>query len=972
MRQMVDRWRARAIGVGLFVGVLAMGVPATAQTGGIITGAISDPQGGVLPGVTVTLRNTETGVTRTAVTEADGRYRFAALAPGPYALKAELQGFAATDVRDLTLTIGLELRHDITMALQGVQETLTVTGQAPVIETTKSEVAGVVTQAQIETLPINSRQTLELSLLMPGVSNDATRPRKVNTNVGAGGTFFSSAYLVDGASNQEVIAGEPRQDFPQGAIREFKVNVSQAAAEFGGTTGGVVTIVTRSGTNSLSGEAFEYFRDKSLNAMNKFEKLNRDTLGYPKPDFRRHQFGASLGGPIRRDRMHYFVASDLTETDEFITVNTLKPQFYSAVEGTFKNPRFRRMFFSRWDSQLAPQQSLFARWGYERDHNTCEGCGGNIASFANNTVEQRRHSLVAGHTWIVSSRMLNEFRFQLAPFIFLLFPPGSPAWTNVGEFPQERFDPTTFVYNFPSLTWGSGSSRVQRETWWEFRDDFSVTTDWHGSHAWKFGAASVNGPDTDDLAGNTKGTWTFNTDQPFNPDDRVSIASLRNPTLFTATFPPVFQDVPNRWFTAFLQDDWHPASNLTLNLGVRYDLQTGVFNEDLDPNAFGRPIPYIDPKSRGDNNNVQPRAGFAWDMKNNGRSVLRGGYGLYNRYLWSLYASERQLLSQNNVIIRNPSYPDPYQEQSPSRFVSTAPPNISTVANDLENPIAHGFNLGLSQGLTTDLALHADAVYTRTTREPTAINVNTPDPGTRMRKLPEWGQINETQSVGRAKYRALFLRLDKRLSHRHQYLISYTLAKSDDNLPFGGLAASTSATDANNPALDDGPSRGDRRHSLVASGAVQLPGDLTVGAVWTLRSTMAFSARAQVDLNGDGALTDFVPGTSRNQWNRGHNADLLIRVNAWRGQNNRAPIQESQIDTNPVNSFDMRVSRAFRLSPTQKVEVIAQVFNVFGVDNLLPPASAAGWVENSLSDSFGRILTANNRQQAELAIRFVW
>jgi hypothetical protein len=967
---------ARRVGQIVLV-LLAVGlgvtVPARAQSGGdgVITGTVADSQGGALPGVSVTVRNVETGISRTAVTEGDGRYRVAALPPGRHELNAELSGFSPVRVKDLTLRIGLELRQDIKMSIESLQETVTVTGQAPVVETTKSDVSGIVTQDQIDTLPVNSRQTLQLSLLMPGTSEDATRPRKVNANVGAGGQFFSSAYLVDGVSNQEVSAGEPRQDFPQGAIREFKVNVSQASAEYGGSTGGVVTIVTKSGTNAYSGEVFEYFRDKSLNAMNKFEKQSNELLGLPKPPFRRNQYGASIGGPIAKDRVHFYVAADLTETNQSFTVNTGKPQFYSSVEGTFGNPQYRRMVFGRLDAQLNPQQTLFARWGYERDHNTYEGAGGIAAKYSNNTVEQRRHSLAVGHTWVVSSRALNEMRFQWAPFIYLTPPPGSPVWTDVGQFPPERFEGNSTVYNFPSLIYGASTNRVQKETWWEFRDNFSITGEWHGRHTLKLGAASVHSPDDEDSAFNTNGTWTFANDQPFNPNDPTTIANLKNPLLFVHTFPPVAVHLSDNWFQGYIQDDWRPVANLTLNLGVRYDVQYGTFNQHLKPTQFARPIPYIDPATRGDRNNVQPRAGFAWDVQNNGRAVVRGGYGLYNRYIWLAmggFASEQNNLRQNIIIIRNPSYPDPYQGQNPLTFASTAP-NINIVSDDLVNPIAHAVNLGLSKELGANLALHVDGVYTRTTKDTVTANINTVDPVTRVRPLAEWGQINEVQSTGEAKYTALMVRLEKRLARRYQYLASYTLAKSEDNLPYAGLAASTAVTDAYNPGLDLGPSRGDRRHALVTSAAVLLPGDVTLGTIWALRSSMTFSARAGRDINGDGIISDYVPGTSRNQGNR--TLDLSL-VNAWRGVNGLAPVSASQIDTNAYNSLDLRASKTFRLGGVRKLELIAQLFNVLGHDNLLPPASTSGWVENALSDSFGRILTANNRQQAEFAVRFVF
>ena len=245
--------RVHASRTGLLISLLLcrLAIPASAQTGGVIAGAIADVQNGALPGATVTVRNTESGLTRVAATGNDGAYRFGGLPPGLYDLSAELPGFATADVRGQMLTVGAELRVNVTLRLENLQESITVSGQAPVVEVTKSDVAGVITQQQIETLPVGTRQTLTLALLMPGTNADESRPRRVSVSVGAGGRVSSSSFLVDGVSNQQSTGGDPRQDFPQGAIREFRINVSQAKAEFGGTTGGVVSIVTKSGTNQF-------------------------------------------------------------------------------------------------------------------------------------------------------------------------------------------------------------------------------------------------------------------------------------------------------------------------------------------------------------------------------------------------------------------------------------------------------------------------------------------------------------------------------------------------------------------------------------------------------------------------------------------------------------------------------------------------------------------------------------------------
>src|SRR5260370_2079992 len=277
----------------LIVGLTGLGAVPSAfgqGAGASIEGVAKDQQGGVLPGVNVTLRNQDSGVTRTSTTATDGRYRFLALAPGRYHLAAELSGLASKEVRDIQITIGLSLTQDFTMGIQAVQESLTVTGEAPAVDTTKSEVAGVVTQEQIQNLPVNSRQFLNLALLMPGTSQDAARSFYNNVTIGAGTSFYSNGFLVDGVNNTWAEEGEPRQNFPQGAVQEFKVNTAGFPAEFGLATGGLVQVVTKSGSNRPSGEAFEDFRDKTLNARNKFEGLN----GAPKPALRRKQFGGAL------------------------------------------------------------------------------------------------------------------------------------------------------------------------------------------------------------------------------------------------------------------------------------------------------------------------------------------------------------------------------------------------------------------------------------------------------------------------------------------------------------------------------------------------------------------------------------------------------------------------------------------------------------------------------------------------------
>ncbi len=644
---------------------------------GQIQGVALDEQGGVLPGVTVTLQNQASGVQRVAVTEADGRYRFPALGPGRYRLRVELAGFRPQEVRDIEMTIGLVLKQDFSLKIGSLTDSIVVSGRAPVVDTTKAEVSGVVTQEQIETLPINSRQYLSLALLMPGTSVDATRSFFPTVNVGGSMSFNSTGNIVDGMINNMAEDGEPRQNLPQDAVEEFRVSNQQYPAEFGLATGGVVQVVTKSGTNAFRGSGFEYFRDKALNAKGLFET--------EKPAYRRHQFGVSMGGPIMRDRMHFFGAVERTQVDEFYTVNTGLPQFYSAVEGTFKKPFTRNLYLGRVDYQISNTQSMFARWAQEQERSECNGCGGTTAGSAGYDIEVPRTSLVVGHTWVRGTRQLNDFRVQIATAAYYIAPSGTKIFTETGSFPPERLNRLSQGLNFPSMSYGSSFDELGPEGRYEIKDTYTITA---GDHDIKFGLDYNYMPYQEENTGNILGSYSFATDQYFDPNNPASIAALTGATTFSASLPPINTKHPTQYTAGFVQDSWKVRDNMTLNLGLRYERLYGAANEDLDPSVFPIEIPYIDVSKRGDTNNWGPRVGLAWDVFGNGETVFRTGYGLYYGHVRILgNLNEFRNYQSYSVNITNPAYPDPYGGRDPSEFIVSAPANITVVANDYVQPV---------------------------------------------------------------------------------------------------------------------------------------------------------------------------------------------------------------------------------------------------------------------------------------------
>ena len=963
----------------LFAAVLGFIPPVEAQVGGVIQGVVLDAQDAVLPGVSLTLRNLETGVARTAESESDGQYRFAGLSPGTYTLTSELQGFGTVTVERLEVTIGLEIRQEVRMQVQSLSETVTVTAEAPVIEVTRAEVAQVITQEQIDTLPMSDRTPATLVLLLPGTNMDNTQVRRAQANIGAGGINNQmNAYFVDGAANWSTNSGQQHAEMPQLAIREFRVNVAQASAEHGGNVAGLVSTVTRTGTNVFHGDALLYLKDKSLNAITRDQEL----IGSSKPDYRRKQWGFGFGGPIIQDRAHFYGAIEhLTENKSF-TVNTGRPQFYSALHGTFPTDYLRRKYFGRVDVQLTQSQNVFGRYALDWEHIDCESCGGTNAAFQGTFVQSPRDTTVSGHNWVINARTLNEVRVQWpARLRNQTGPPGTDLWPEPGQFPPERFAGFTQVYTFPSLQWGSATSSLQWTNRFEIKDDFSYSL---GRHQWKFGFAHERYISPEDSVANL-GTWTFSEDQFFD-GSAAAIANLRNPRTFTATFPSTTRKLQQYWYNGYAQDEWRPRSNLTLNLGLRYELQHHSFNYNLDFTGRERLRELIDPKSRGNNGNFGPRVGVAWDMRDDGRSVVRLAYGRFYQYLsGGSMRNEADTLKQNNISLTNPSYPDPYGGLSPQAFVSVAArPNVAIIDDRIKNAFGDTATAGISQQLRPSLAIHVDGVFTNLRRLSRTQNINQPRPAIEFttldaataarltaqttaqlnaaRPMATWGNINQLASNGWHDYRALYLRLDKRFSDGYQYIVSYTRDWTENNV--GNI------TDYYHPELNTGPDG--RKHTLVASGSARLPYDLTLGAVWTLRSALPFGAMSGVDLTGTGTIA-LVPGSTRNMGGRDSEstARLLELVNAWRSVRGLRPIPESQIESSDYNRFDVRVSRSFGLPAGQRVELMFQVLNVFGRDNLIG-GTGGNFVNNSLSDRYGTYTVTAPRQEAEVGITFTF
>src|SRR5262245_55971593 len=340
------------------------------QTTGNITGRILDDQGSAVPGVSVTALNSQTGFSRTTVTDAEGVYRLNALPVGTYDLTAELTGFSKVENKAIVLNVGQTLDVNMSLRVASVQESVTVTGESPLIETRSSSVGGVVDIQRIESLPLNGRQFANLAATIPGVGlgfhSDPTKSSQFSPQIN-GGNGRNVNYQIDGGDNNDDTVGGLLQAFPLEAIQEFNFVTQRFKAEYGRSNGGVMNIVTKSGTNDWRGSWFTLFRDKSLNAMPFSQQVANDTRvaagqdPIDKQDYRRYQFGGSFGGPIALNRAHFFAAYERTQQDTKQQVDTRG--LFPSEDGVFATPLRENLFTTKVTANLNPAHYLAVRYG---------------------------------------------------------------------------------------------------------------------------------------------------------------------------------------------------------------------------------------------------------------------------------------------------------------------------------------------------------------------------------------------------------------------------------------------------------------------------------------------------------------------------------------------------------------------------------------------------------------------------------
>jgi hypothetical protein len=915
------------------------------QTSGNITGRIVDAQGAAVPGVTVTARNPQTGFVRTDVSDGEGIYRLTALPVGNYDVSAELSGFSTFSRKEVVVNVAQTTDLNVELKLAGVTESVNVTAEVPMVKTTDSSVGGVVDVTKIESLPLNGRQFANLALTIPGVGlgfhSDPTKSTQYSPQI-AGGNGRNVNYQIDGGDNNDDTVGGLLQLYPLEAIQEFNFITQRYKAEYGRSNGGVMNIVTKSGTNDVHASWFTSYRDDSMNAKTETEKLSN----IAKQDYRRYQYGGSFGGPIIQNRAHYFAAVERTQQDTRQAVTTFG--LFPNQEGVFPTPSRENLFTGKVSANLSPSQYLSVRYG--RNTNSQVYSAENRRTEENWGDSQNTfNSVNLNHNWVLPGGRLNEFIFQYADFV-------NNITARTGD-PQQSFP------NGLTIGYNTNTPQTTEQHKFQFRDDFT----WHQTgmgglgHDFKAGVNYVHEPHlyVTFSSGSTDYAYTHLTNDLTGP---ISVV--------TRNKPGASANLPMDQYGMYFQDDFRVTDRLTLNAGLRYDLSTGfLIDQSKIPNyialtqaaAAGRfnGVPGFDEfgkKAQEDKNNIQPRLGAVWDMRGNGKDVVRAGWGIYYDYGFtnanilfpglSAQGGSGVVFSLTNTAgIKNPdgsffTVGQPISNIASQNEVNPNGPFYSSnvAAPQIRQPWTAQTSVGWTHELAPSTVVDVDYVHTDGkdlgVRWPLNTRIN--GGARRYADLP----LNPTNptlnmSIGRSRYDGVNIGVRRRMDRHFQVNGWYTLAKATGR---GGQAVDELTTnlvqDATNPFADvqDGPAaRTDARHKVTLSAIIQAPYSITISPVFRYRSALPIHTWYGYDNNLDGVSNDIFPtafkftGISDAGVPSFKEIGTCESVNCSRGSS--------------LSQFNLRVSKTVHIYQHVNAELIADFFNL---TNAINPAFNIG------------------------------
>jgi outer membrane receptor protein involved in Fe transport len=879
--------------------IICCAAPAFAQNPTFaLEGVVEDAQQAVLPGVTITVHNVSTGLIRTVTTDEGGRWVVRGLPPeGRYKLQAELTGFA-TEVRDnLTFNAGQRVVMNFSMKLSTVQETITVSGDAPLVQTTSAEVTSTIDQKAFENLPVKERNYFRLLTLDSNVVATGTGSNAVNVG---GGEVWNFGTYVDGTNNHSkwlTLQRAPQlgsSGFAIETVKEVQLITNQFSAEFGGHSAGVASMITKSGTNAVAGSGFVMIRPGQLDS--------RPPLSQVRAPYKQQQFGGTVGGPLVRDHIFYFGSYERRRERSSLPVTS---PARAPGQNTVATPADEHQGHFKGDIRFSEKNSLGVRYNMVRWKKDNESGGFNLPGTGFNW-DNNVDTVHGNFLTVVSDRFLNEVRSQFSRYV-----DRRAAKCDCVSIVRQGFSTEG---GYDQGTWG-----VLPEKTYDVSDTVSL---WMGNHTVKTGA-SITYDVTEQLFQPLQnGQYSFSSGTATAPFQYIqSFALVPEARLM---FPKATV------IGSFVQDDWRVNNNLTLNLGLRYDVE-------IIRNIPDYPAPT-------DKNNIDPRVGFAWDPKGDQKWAIRGGFGRFTQQhpiftivkggVGGRNGQVTVLLSPTDPLF--PTFPNPLPAFPPGAVLP--PRNIQEIAPDLENEYSWNYSVGvehqlgprttigvdanLNRGhkhgfldfnqptpfskadLNARLAANPNAVL-RTVAQADLTRPNVPGPNTFRR-------MDVLTNEGRFWYQGVRVKA----SHRTDALTlsaSYTRSKSEDRLNHW-----FSPEDSSDPELDRGPSGADTPNNLVTQTLLNVPGSGPILSGWRLAIVSHHQSGSPYTIRyaGDPIGAGFNAGCS----SRGCQASRPEGRNTERGMF--------------INYADVTLGRRFALGPDH-IEFRADVFNVFNNWNLL-------------------------------------
>jgi carboxypeptidase family protein len=1059
---------ALALVLGVWAG------PASAQVAtGTILGGVTDASGAAVPGALVTATNLDTQFMRSATTDASGQYSLPLMPVGKYKVDVALDGFKSFSQTGIVLEVGRNARIDARIEPGNVSEVVSVTAEAPLIETTTASLSRAVSQNEVLNLPLVNRDLYQLLSITGGVtSNDASNslggPEQTTTINGSQRAQIGTVnFQLDGGNNTAGLRGTGNPAPNPEAVQEFRVITSNFSAEYGRYPAGVVDVVTKSGTNNWRGAAFEFFRDEALNAK-RWAPPGATSVKEP---LDRNQYGAAFGGPIARDKTFFFTSySGLRQTETYYRNTAVVPTAaerngdfsqssrrptdpatgqpfpggiiplsrFDAAARTIQDryvpqANLPNQFFEvsaddpletdeltfKLDHQLTQQRSVAVSYFYLKGKDTQPmSLTGNIP-WVDRDFNWTQHNLNVGDTWTLSPSMINQLKFTYTRQFGGRVNNPATSLSDLNSNFRIQGDPTlprlTITGFFTGQTSIAGPDAGS--DYWSIRDNVILSK---GNHSLRFGGEASYEKIVHDTLLDNYGLFTFNGSKTGNAyaDFLLGLPATMS------------QDAPIRkldngaYFSAFVQDDFRLHSRVTLNLGVRYDVQMPLTDPQdrklaFVPGARSRVAPNApegvlfpgDPGvSRGivktDLNNVAPRLGFAWDVLGDGRTSVRSAFGIF---YGSITGNEWNTTADNQPFTFRQSIPtvhtlsDPYRnlpggvgpfpfEYDPANPRFAFPAQVFGPSLDFVWPKTYQGNVTVEKQLGRDYSVQASYVAALGRNLPASVDRNYPvfnstatTANVNSRRPYQPGvlaAVRVLESTFASDYHALQMSAEKR-GARFSAKAYYTFGKAEEDVDYqgGGLPA---VQNSNRIDLERGRTTADRRHVLTFSGIYvanhfgdaspvvrALLNGWTVSTIVRLQSGAPFTVSAGVDRNFDGLTNDRADINGDPKLDTGRPREELIEqwfdttVFSQPAIGADGTARRNIIDGPGIRNVDLGIFRDMRVVGQTRLQVRLEATNVFNIVNLMNPGSTL-----NAPATFGKIRSARDMRTIQLGARF--